>query len=185
MLELTLPDRRYLESVQNAVGEYKNFPSPFDINCVQKLVKAAENDFKTYFQEVEKARNGVDLPEGHVPSTTLWLLDGNRYAGSFDIRHYLNDSLRQTGGHIAYQIIPSLRRKGFAKDGLKLALNYCKNSLKIEKALLTCRFENEASYRAMRAVMAEYGGYEDTPAGASGQKERRVWIMTAAPKQNC
>lgn len=49
MLKLVLPDRRYLESVKNAICEYTDSPSPFDINCVNKLVDAAKNDFQTYF----------------------------------------------------------------------------------------------------------------------------------------
>lgn len=182
MLKLVLPEYRYLESVKTAICEYKKTPSPFDIRCVQKLINAAENNFQTYFSDIEDAKNGVNLPPGHVPSTTLWLLDNDTYIGSFDIRHYLNDFLHKTGGHIAYQIVPSKRSQGFAQAGLKLALHYCRNVLKLEKALLTCRFENKASYQTMTAVMKEYGGYEDKFSESGGHKEHRIWIVTPCPK---
>lgn len=180
MPELILPDRRYLESVKNAVREYTAFPSPFDINCVHKLIDAAKTDFQTYFDEIENARNSLNLPEGHVPSTALWLVENGCYAGSFDIRHYLNDFLQKRGGHIAYQIVPSKRGNALAAKGLRLALDYCRTNLRLDKVLLTCNFENAASYKTMTAVMNEYGGYEDTPSETDGSREHRVWIMTAA-----
>lgn len=185
MPELVLPDRRYLESVKNAVREYTAFPSPFDINCVHKLIDAAKTDFQTYFDEIENARNGLNLPEGHVPSTALWLVENGCYAGSFDIRHYLNDFLQKRGGHIAYQIVPSKRGNALAAKGLRLALDYCRTNLRLDKVLLTCNFENAVSYKTMTAVMNEYGGYEDVPSETEGGREHRVWIITTAKKQNC
>ncbi len=185
MLQLVLPEYRYLESVKAAISEYQDHPSPFDINCVDKLIKAAENNFQTYFSDVENDRNAVNLPSGHVPSTTLWLLNNEAYIGSLDIRHYLNDFLQKRGGHIAYQIIPSQRRRGFAQAGLKLALHYCRDVLKLEKVLLTCRFENQDSYQTMTAVMKEYGGHEDEPSESDGHKEHRIWIVTPCSEENC
>lgn len=176
MLKLVLPAPIYLASVKNAVAEYSLHPSPFDIQCVTQMIEAAKNDFQTYFQAIENKRLGINLPEGHVPNTTLWLIEDDTYVGSFDIRHKLNDYLMQNGGHIAYQIIPSKRQKGYVKAGLKLALDFAKKNLEIKKALLTCHFENEASYRAMISVMNENGGEEISPSLVDNHKEHRVWI---------
>lgn len=178
MLKLVLPDKAYLDSVKAGIVEYLQNPSPFDLYCVKKLLAAAENDFAAYFEETENTRLGLNIPEGFVAATSLWLIEGEKYIGSFDIRHSLNDYLKKRGGHIAYQIIPSERRKGYVKQGLKLALDYARNILKIDKALLTCEFENEASYRAMTSVMKEWGGEEDEPSEIDGKCEHRVWIKT-------
>lgn len=179
MLELVLPSDKFIESVRKGIAEYKNSPSPFDIHCVEKLINAEKDNFISYFTAAESSRKGIGLKKGYVPATTLWLINDGKYIGSFDIRHKLNDFLYQSGGHIAYQIVPSERNKGYAKAGLKLALAYARNVLKIKQALLTCRFENQASYKTMLSVMKEWGGREDTPSETDGQKEHRVWIDTA------
>ena len=178
MLKLILPTPKYLDSVKGAITEYLSHPSPFDLHCVNLMIEYAKDNFATYFQDIENKRQGIGLPEGHVPNTTLWLIDNEKYIGSFDIRHKLNDYLMQNGGHIAYQIIPSARQKGYVKAGLKLTLEYARKNLGIEKALLTCNFDNEASYRAMHSVMLEWGGEEISPSLVDGHQEHRVWINT-------
>lgn len=178
MLEIVLPNIAYIESVKNAVAEYHASPSPFDIYSVKKLDMLLNNNIEEYFKNIENNRSGIGLKEGYVPSTTLWLIKNGNYIGSFDIRHYLTDNLLNVGGHIAYQIIPSQRKKGYVQIGLKLVLKYCKEKLHIDKVLLTCKFENEASYKAMTSVMKERGGFEDTPYIDNQIKEHRIWINT-------
>ncbi len=178
MLKLVLPTPQYLDSVITAIAEYKAHPSPFDIHCINKMIDTQKDNFKTYFQDIENKRQGIDLPEGHVPNTTLWLIENEKYIGSFDIRHKLNDYLIKNGGHIAYQIIPSERKKGYVKAGLKLTLDYARKNLNIEKALLTCNYDNTASYKAMISVMQEWGGEEISPSFIDGHQEHRVWINT-------
>ena len=178
MLKLVLPAPKYLDSVKDAIAEYQAHPSPFDIHCVNKMMDAAKDNFATYFQDIENKRQGIGLPEAHVSNTTLWLMDNEKYIGSFDIRHELNDYLKQNGGHIAYQIIPSARLKGYVKAGLKLTLEYARKNLGINKALLTCNFDNIGSYKAMISVMNEWGGEEISPSLVDGHKEHRVWINT-------
>lgn len=134
MLRLVLPSPEYTESVKNAVEEYKAHPSPFDIHAVRKLIEFADSNFEGYFEYVENQRTGINLIPGHVPSTSLWLVEDGNYIGSFDIRHELTPQLEKSGAHIGYQIIPSQRRKGFVKAGLKLALSYAREVLKLERA---------------------------------------------------
>lgn len=183
MLRLVLPSPEYTESVKNAVEEYKAHPSPFDIHAIRKLIEFADSNFEGYFEYVENQRTGINLIPGHVPSTSLWLVEDGNYIGSFDIRHELTPQLEKSGAHIGYQIIPSQRRKGFVKAGLKLALSYAREVLKLERALLTCEEENIGSYLAMTSVMREYGGEETEPAVTDGHKERRVWIETVPYKK--
>lgn len=59
----------------------------------------------------------------HVPDTTLFCLDKDKniFVGAVNIRHYLNDALLKTGGHIGVGIRPSERRKGYATTAITLA----------------------------------------------------------------
>lgn len=62
-----------------------------------------------------------------------------------DIRHHLNNPfLTEFGGHIGYAVRPSERKKGYATQMLKMALEYAK-SLGITKIMLGCYSDNTAS----------------------------------------
>ena len=65
-----------------------------------------------------------------------------------DIRHYLNDFLKEYGGHIGYAVRPSERRKGYATEMLKLAIEYCR-SLGIDRVMLGCYKDNMPSIKTI------------------------------------
>lgn len=96
---------------------------------------------------------------GHVPSTVYLLVDydTSKILGIIDIRHYLNDELKDYGGHIGYSIVPSERQKGYGKLMLELALVQCDN-LNIKEVVITCDNDNFAS---MGVILAN-GGKEVT-----------------------
>lgn len=87
---------------------------------------------------------------GWVVSSTFFEIRENdeRIVGIVDIRHTLNDFLRNYGGHIGYGVRPSERMKGYATRILSLALDYCRD-LKLDKVMLTCAKENVASHRTI------------------------------------
>ena len=176
MLKLILPEEEYWASFQEALEEFKQNPSPYDVNGIKKAY-----DFK-YFAEYKKhcedRRLGVGLKERWVPATYLWLIEDDEFVGIFDLRHFLTDHLRIEGGHIAYAVKPSARRKGLASSGLKLCLKYAKEIHQIENVLVTCKDDNIASYNTMKKVMIEYGGVELDPVTVNGYQEKRVWIKT-------
>ena len=80
-------------------------------------------------------------PDGHVPSTTLWWVDGTEYLGRIAIRHTAR--LRDVGGHIGYDIRPSARRRGHATAMLTAALPAAR-LLGIDPALVTCDVASSA-----------------------------------------
>ena len=177
-LKLVKPNKKYLPSVYEAIEEYKADCSKFDLSSVKAMIAAADNDFAEYFDMVEKNSRGMDLKPGYVPNTVYWLINDDKYIGTFDLRHGLTPNLKQIGGHIAYEIRPSERRKNYACKGLELCLQKARE-MKIEQVLVTCDDENVASYGVMHKVMLKVGGYEDTPFETQGLIERRVWINTS------
>ncbi|MBQ5311205.1 MAG: GNAT family N-acetyltransferase [Oscillospiraceae bacterium] len=88
--------------------------------------------------------------EGIVPDSVLFLLDDDRdiLLGAVHIRHYLNDALAEWSGHIGMGIRPSERRKGYASEMLRLALDECRR-LGITTVQITCNKENTGSARAI------------------------------------
>lgn len=130
------------------------------------------SDFVAYVKALRDEELGRNIPEGWVPSTTYWLIDGETLLGAAHIRHELNDSLLNIGGHIGYGVKPSVRGRGLATEQLRLALEKAKE-LGIERALITCDRTNIAS----RQVILNNGGVADTPyVGDSGTVTDRFWI---------
>ena len=177
MLKLVEPTKENLQKMKAGLSELKAHPTPYDIGQTEGLIEAMEKNFDGYLADWQQKR-GSEQPEGRVPATTLFLFDNDKFIGFYNIRHYLNDFLKTRGGHIAYQIIPSERGKGYVKQGLKLALNWCYNQLGLDEVMLSCNAENHASDRAMTSVMSEVRGHRDPDLKLDNHIERRVWIKT-------
>ncbi len=165
------------ELVRSGLLEIKNNPTPYDVSASKKAVVFAEQNFEGYLDFLNSLKSS-EQPQGRVPSTLLWLFDEKNFVGIFDIRHFLNEHLRQTGGHIAYQIVPSYRGQGYALKGLELALKWCAQNLHLNEALLFCHAENYASDRVLQKALARFGGQRVPDKILDGHIERGVWLNT-------
>lgn len=108
-------------------------------------------DIENFKDSVHQAKDhvrGIGLPEGWVPASTYWLICQKRIIGTCNLRHKLNDFLREFGGHVGYSIRPSERRKGFGTQMLRLLLEKAQE-LGIEHLLVTCDDNNIASARVI------------------------------------
>ena len=98
-----------------------------------------------------RMENPATVPKGKVPATQLVLTDTDtgRIYGMLQIRHELNEYLLKYAGNIGDSVRPTERRKGYAKKMLKQALGICKDTLKLERVMISCLVENEASRRTI------------------------------------
>jgi predicted acetyltransferase len=108
-------------------------------------------------------------PDGIVASTDLWWISGSTFLGRVSIRHALTDRLRDSGGHIGYDVVPSARSQGHATAMLAAALHVAAR-LGVTSALLTCVATNVAS----RRVIERNGGILDS----ADEHVLRFWIPT-------
>ena len=126
-----------------------------------------------WLEELKKRSSKDTVPEGLVPSSTyLGIREKDNYiVGMIDIRHCLNDFLLQAGGHIGCGVRKFERKKGYAKQMIKLALEKC-NELKIEKVLITCNDDNIASEKSIVSC----GGILEDIRTFDGKNYKRFWI---------
>jgi len=132
------------------------------------------NDFHDFDYYLENLEIKEETPEGRVPDTTLFCLDKDRniFVGAVNIRHYLNDGLLATGGHIGDGIRPSERRKGYATAMVALALEECRK-LGIDRVLMCCDKDNPGSQKSI----TRNGGVLENEVEEDGSITQRYWIQ--------
>jgi predicted acetyltransferase len=123
----------------------------------------AADDFEAFVAE----RIGVRERWG-VPSTVYWYVSGEYYLASLVIRHRLTSELERAGGHIGYHVVAPWRRHGHATRMLGEALTICRDQLELDRVLITCAVDNEAS----RKVILVNGGVPEGTADG----EDRFWV---------
>lgn len=134
------------------------------------------SDLNSWLSHVSAIAKGEGLEEGRVPSLTYLCMRqfDQKMVGICNIRHNLNQPfLINFAGHIGYSICLSERRKGYAKEQLRLAFKKSEQ-LGVKKVLVTCDVNNFASERT---IMANGGIFENTYVEPSDDSEtKRYWI---------
>ena len=174
-MKLVIPSVEFKESFIEAVREFQACDAS-DLRTRHyhsMSIPELENDFESYLGKLEKMALGEGLPTGWVPATTYWLVDDATFIGSVNIRHRLTEHLLAIGGHIGYDIRPSMRNRGYGSEILRLALTKTK-ALGIERALVTCNATNEGS----RKIIEKNGGVFESQEldSESGEEKLRYWI---------
>lgn len=171
-IKLVRLTEEYKEQLADMLTEWKNDIITNQTNMSPWKIWA--NDF----QDFDHYMKNLDTKEGDeygwVPDTTLFCLDQDRniFVGAVNIRHYLNDKLLKTGGHIGDGIRPGERRKGYATAMIALALDECKK-LGIDKVLMCCDKDNAGSVKSI----VSNGGVLENEVEEDGQIMQRYWIQ--------
>lgn len=172
-LKLVLPSKDDKESALLMLDEIKAVDAglPWQYSGLANLEEATS--YEDWVKEKANEKNGIDLRDGYVPCTTLFLkrISDNKVCGSISIRHELNEFLFNFGGHIGYSVTPSERGKGYGKLQLKMALEIAKD-LGIEKCLITADKTNTLSNKT---IISEGGVLENTVMW-NNEPLNRYWI---------
>ena len=133
----------------------------------------ALQDFAAYLRGVEAGRRGNDLPNGWVPGAEFWLEDDDQVVACARLRFGLTPDLEHEGGHIGYDVRPSMRRRGYGTALLRLTLLEAR-ALGIERIRVTCDDDNVGSIN----VIERNGGRLDgrSISKVTGKTVRQYWI---------
>ncbi|MFV0380822.1 MAG: GNAT family N-acetyltransferase [Breznakia sp.] len=131
------------------------------------------DDFGLWYQQVKKDEMMIEKANDRVMATTFLAKKAGKLVGFVNVRHELNDALKQVGGHIGYSVLPRERGKGYAKEMLRLGLLHCK-ALNIKEVLLTCQEDNIASNKV---ILFNRGILQDTiTVENAASRINRYWV---------
>ncbi len=168
---LVLPDERFLDEIR--AYRLETLATDGYINGGGGLSQI--DDAQAWIEHSRNMMKAEYVKEPHVESTEFIYVreSDRRIIGTTQVRRRLNEDLLISAGNIGYSIRPSERRNGYGKRMLASALDYCR-WLQLEKVLVTCSEDNEAS---RRTILANGGVYENTLFDEEdGDNIERYWI---------
>lgn len=130
--------------------------------------------FKELLRIQEDEFHGRNLRPDRVPHSMLYAFWDGKIVGRSSIRHKLNEHLMKLGGNIGYAVATPFRNKGIATEILKLSLSFCKDTLKLDRVLVTCDEDNLGSVK----TIVKNGGVLENKIINEGKKTytNRYWI---------
>jgi predicted acetyltransferase len=157
-----MPEKKYERSYRSYIaelGDEERYPFPLDF---------PHEDFPALLKRLEDLAQGTNVPEGYVPSTTFWLVEGLEILGVSNLRHYLNKRIRHSGGHIGLGIRPACRGRGLGSLLMTLTIQKARERENGELHI-HCHKENRVSAR----IIINNGGVLESEL----QEEKSVHVV--------
>lgn len=147
-ITLVLPQAHHQNAVTEYIEEHFNSGEEF-LHGSSRLTEM--ESYGEWLRHLSNQADQATVSPDWVASTTLLALreSDQKLLGTINIRHELNDFLREFGGHIGYGVRPTERGKGYTTEILRLGLAHCR-MLGLEKAMVACHKENVASARTIQ-----------------------------------
>ncbi len=130
-------------------------------------------DFDEWLALVQNVATREPSDDGVRGSTYVSVRPSDgRVMGTIQLRHTLNDFLREHGGHIGYHVRPTERGKGYGTAQLRLVLDVARE-MDLPAVMLTCDKSNLASARTMMRC----GGVLERENEHDGVPQQIYWIQ--------
>ena len=144
-MELIRPEKKYLQSYYEACTEtWGHVHDSYILHNPDEY-----DDWKNHiFEDYKNLEKGVNLPQGFVPSITYWVVEGEEYIGTINIRPNLSERLKEYGGHAGFMVRQKYRKQGYGTKFGEIILNHL-YQMGINDILMTCEETNIASKKIL------------------------------------
>lgn len=169
-LELVQPTNEYKEQVEEYLQEFlDNGEMEIAGDGGLDIIK----DFDKWLEKIQNDMSVETMEKDRVPSTVYLTIrkSDKRIVGNLQIRHFLNEKLLNYVGHIGDSVRPSERKKGYATEQIRLALEKCKE-LGIGNVLMGCEKDNVGSAKSIQ----NNGGILEDERYVDNKLVQRYWI---------
>ena len=166
-MELVFPTIGLKEAALEYISDYVKH-GEIHIHGSSSLLQAVS--YESWLEKI--IWNHTECTKDCVTGEVYFAMIEDSIVGTIAIRHYLNDNLLNSGGHIGYGVRPSKRRNGYGSQMLALALEKCK-TLGMAKVLITCDKNNIASERT---ALKNGAVFENEFKEEDGNTIKRFWI---------
>lgn len=166
--------RPVLEMKEEALAyREEHFAQGEKIICGSELFDQTEN-YEEWLDSVTRNESPETVNANWVVTDTFFAVrkSDNRLIGMIDLRHTLNDFLKDLG-NCGYSVRPSERKKGYATEMLSLVLDVA-GAAGIEEIFISVEEENIPSER----VILKNGGVYERSFSYEGKRARIYKILT-------
>lgn len=169
-LELIFPTKEYKKEVEEYLQEFLD-NGENEIAGDGGLDRI--RDFDRWLEKVQNDLSVDTIDKDRIPATLYLTIrkSDRKIVGNLQIRHFLNEKLLNDGGHIGDSVRPSERRKGYATEQIRLALEKCKE-LGIDNVLIVCDKANIGSAKSIQ----KNGGILENEIYFGNELVQRYWI---------
>lgn len=172
ILKLVSPQLQHKEPAE----EFKKEFSDSGEHIINGSALFDQMEYSDWLDNTKRNSSPETVRADWVVSSTFFAVresDG-RIVGMIDFRHSIdNDFLSGYGGHIGYSVRLSERRKGYATEMLRQALDFAE-SIGLSKVMLGCYCNNTASKKTIEkcgGILTETKPYSD------GKMMDIYWIL--------
>ncbi len=120
------------------------------------------------------AQANVPSPRGASAYQQFWMIAGTCFIGRVSLRRDIGEPSQAIAGHIAYEVRPDFRRRGFGHRALALGIEELRRQ-GVGDILILCEADNIGSIKIIEAAGGKLEGtapHRDF----SGRMIRRYWI---------
>lgn len=144
-MRLVYPNLKYKEKAIDFINELNKHKSEVHGSGALDYY-LSESTYEEWLEKVQKDIDMANIAPGRVPALTYFYVreEDDCIVGMINLRLTLNDFQRKEGGHIGYCVRPTERRKHYATNMLKNALEVYR-LLSVKTVLISCEKENVAS----------------------------------------
>lgn len=122
----------------------------------------SQDEYETFKVSRIRMKLNDNLPKGVVPTSTYWVMEGDKPIGYATLKHHINFS--QIGGHTGCCLKKSCQNRGFGLIVSELLSKIAYNDLGINELVYTAKNENLQSQRSLEKIgatfVSEYNGYK-------------------------